>query len=1054
MHDLRKGLYEQVINRALASLIDAARAQGQTAHVAPLDPGEAHVVLASYMERLIGEALREVDGKDKLACQVQVCNEIIAHLRPRARGDDLAPDSIQVDAQQLRAIIERADALSGTEPRRPDTPLASGCLLTGTHLDPSLLTQLRKEIAAADQVDILCSFIKWGGVRVLADELRAFTARPSAVLRIITTSYMGATDLKAVEFLRALPNTTIKVSYDTSRTRLHAKAYVIQRATGFGSAYVGSANISQAALTDGLEWVVKISQYESPHLWDKVAATFETYWNDGEFVTYEHTDRPRLQLALQQERGPGDDGASLPNFDLRPYQFQQEILDAIAAERSVQDRHKHLIVAATGTGKTIVAGFDYRNFANEWRRNGRHGLPRLLFVAHREEILRQSRNVFRAVLRDQNFGDLLVGDETPISTDALFVSIQSYNSKNLSAQFAPSHFDYIVVDEFHHAAAPSYGDLLDHVRPQELLGLTATPERADGLDVLHRFDDHITAEIRLPDAVNRKLLAPFQYFCITDHSSASLDALQWTRGGYRISDLGKVYTGNDARAQLVIDKVRQIVLEVGKAKGLGFCVSVEHAQYMAAQFNRAGIRSEALSAESPDALRRTIQSRLRQTDINFIFVVDLYNEGVDIPEVDTVLFLRPTESLTVFLQQLGRGLRLCDGKDCLTVLDFVAQAHQNYRFDLKFKALLARQPHSLVTEIEQGLPHLPAGCMVHMERVAQQYILENVRRQISQNRNRLIEQLRTFQADTGRVPTLANFLDHYHLDPDDLYRRRLTWSRMRVEAGIASDFAETDEPALARGFRRIQHIDDPAWIRWLLATLDPAGATRDPSPATTPAESHWAMMLHFSIWGRHWLPEQPVESLDRLRRSPVLCSELIELLRYRLDGIRSIAPALELPFECPLSLHAQYTRDEILAGLGVWTMAEQREVREGVLHVPAIKADAFFVTLNKAETDYSPSTMYEDYAISESLFHWQSQSTTSEQSPTGQRYIRHRDAGNTILLFVRESKKQNNLACPYAFLGPADYVSHTGSRPMSITWRLRHPMPARLLRTNARLAVG
>ena len=1042
------GSYDHVLTAAIQQLIGVA-GKDTTACLEPLDVGDSHVFLARYLEKVISIVLESVPSKERLQEQVRLANRIIDQLREGTSDERMEAAKVVASAQRLTAILKL-----GLGHIRPDTPLSADCLLTGTSLDPSLLSQLRKEILTADRIDILCSFIKWGGIRVLGDELRGFANREGVSLRVITTSYMGATDYKAVEFLRALPNTTIKVSYDTQRTRLHAKAYMIHRDTGFGSAYVGSANLSEAAMTDGLEWVVKISQYESPHLWEKVQGTFETYWNDAEFVTFVEAERARLQKALQEESGAGqqqDNDAVF--FDLRPHEFQREVLDAIAAERA-REKHRHLVVAATGTGKTMIAAFDYRAYATAWRQGGKPGMPRLLFVVHREEILRQSLNTFRAVLRDRNFGDLMVGGVDPEAQEALFVSIQTYNSKQLAERYAQDHFDYVVIDEFHRAAAPWYQSLLGYIRPCELLGLTATPERADGLDVLAYFGDQATAEIRLPDAINRKMLCPFHYFCITDDASASLSSLQWSRGGYRTADLGQIYTGNDVRAKLIIDKACDILLDVRKAMGLGFCVSIEHAKYMAAQFNLAGIRSEALHAQSEDTTRRTIQTRLRRGEINFIFVVDLYNEGVDIPEVDTVLFLRPTESLTVFLQQLGRGLRLSDGKDCLTVLDFVAPAHRSYRFDLKFKALLSRQPHNLAREVEQGFPHVPAGCAVHLERVAQQYILENISRQLSQRRDRLVEQLRTFEEDTGKAPTLARFLDHFQLSTDDIYRRATTWSRLKVDSGLIGDFADPDEKLLQTGFRRIQHVDDADWIRWMRSVIDANNEHWAEEVGRDILSMRRALMMHVSIWGKGASAASERESVERLRRNTILCEELGELLSLRLASIRSVAPVLGLPFDCPMRLHCRYTRPEILAALGISTVEHQREVGEGVFFLRETQTDLLFVTLDKTEADYSPSTMYREYAINETLFQWQSQNATSEQSPTGKRYIYQRANGNTILLFVRQEKRENGLVQPYAFLGPVDYQSHHGSQPMTVIWRLRYPMPARLLRVTARLAIG
>jgi len=1008
-----------------------------------LDAGESYAALADYLRRVIADAFDGLDGEGKLTRQIELCNHIVKLLH------DAHPELLDADhtvaspGELLLSITGGAEGTALKAPERPDTPLAFGCLLTGTRLDPSLVSQIKKEIRSAERVDILCSFIKWSGLRIIEDELAAFVTQPEARLRVITTSYMGATDLKAIEHLAALPNTEVRVSYDTHRTRLHAKAYTFHRETGFGAAYVGSANLSQAAMTDGLEWTVKISQYETPHLWQKITATFDTYWNDAEFVPYGEEDRSRLQAALQEERTTAADGTTPYVFDLRPYGFQAEILDRLAAERELQQRNRHLVVAATGTGKTMVAAFDYRAW---WKEascpDGRR--PRLLFVAHREEILKQSLHTFRAVLRDHNFGDLLVGGREPAQTDYLFVSIQSYNSRGLNSH-PPDHYGYVVVDEFHHAAAASYEQLLGHIKPQVLLGLTATPERADNLDILKHFGGHISAEIRLPDAINRKLLSPFQYFGITD--AVDLSDVRWRRGGYDASELDRVLTGNDIRAQLIIDKVRERLLDPELARGLGFCVSIAHANYMAERFRQAGIPAEALSADSPADQRRTVQDRLVRREINFIFVVDLYNEGVDLPEVDTVLFLRPTESLTVFLQQFGRGLRLCDDKDCLTVLDFVGQAHRSFRWDLRLRALLADRETSLIDQIEQEFTRLPAGCTLQLERQARQYVLENVRRAVRQSHSTLVAELRTYAEGLGRMPRLAEFVEFFKLDLDDIYRRT-SWSRLCVEAGIRNDFADPDEADLAKGLRRIQHIASPEQIRRLQPILE--GESRFETGGDESLR-RWLMMLHLSLWPLSRRPESISAGQQRLASNPVLQAELADLLRFKLEQISSVPPRLMLPFVCPLSLHASYTRDEILAGLGHWTLETQPQMREGVLHMQTLPADVFFVTLDKTEKDYSPTTMYRDYAINERLFHWQSQSTTSVESPTGQRYIHHAERGHTILLFVREHKRINGLAAPYYFLGPADYQSHEGSRPISIVWRLRHPMPATLRRRTARL---
>jgi superfamily II DNA or RNA helicase/HKD family nuclease len=1037
------GLYEQVISAVVDGQIAEAQLSNLVAETRKLEVGDSHDYLAKYLAGCLRNAFRSLPVEARLQKQVELSNQVIDLLAEQV-PDAFGPARDKVArAELLRAILQ-------TPMERPDTPLSVSCLMTGTRHDPSLVSQLRKEVATADRVDILCSFIKWSGVRILEDALRMFGAAGRA-LRLITTSYMGATDLKAVEFLRGIPGASLRISYDTRRTRLHAKAYIIHRETGFGVAYVGSSNISQAALTDGLEWNVKISQSESPHLWDKVCATFETYWNDAEFVPYSEGSREQFRLALAEERaGDGEDASGAFFFDIKPYTYQEEILQKLRAERELHGRYRNLVVAATGTGKTVVAGFDYARY-KQATAGAAPGRPcRLLFVAHREEILKQSRRCFQTVLRDYNFGDLLVGRHEPAGLDHLFISIQSFNSRDISNAVPADHFDFVVVDEFHHAAAPSYRRLLEWVKPRVLLGLTATPERHDELDILTYFENHIAAEIRLPDAINRKLLCPFQYFGVSDE--VDYRGLRWQRGGYAIDDLDRVLTGNDVRARLVIEKVREILLEVGQARGLGFCVSIRHAEYMARVFNESGIPAVALSADSQNELRNTVQQQLITRTINFIFVVDLYNEGVDIPEVDTLLLLRPTESLTVFLQQLGRGLRLHEGKDCLTILDFIGQAHANYNFEGRFRALLGDSNRRVDDEIENSFAHLPAGCVVQLERLAREYVLENIRQAVSHNRNRLVQRIRNFEADTGLVLSLRNFVDYHRLDLDEIYQRDC-WSRLCAQAGVRDALAEPDTDRLAKGLRRLQHVNSGEQIKTLLAALPESAANRFVEPADE-VQRRILTMLHFSLWARDWRAASLAESVAKLLANPVLSSELHELLQYKLDSIDEVAPRVELPFVCPLQLHSDYSRDEILAALGIWTLDAQRDVREGVLFLRELRADVFFVTLNKTEGDYSPTTMYNDYAISETLFHWQSQSTTSAESPTGQRYIHHREDGGTVLLFVREDKRRNGLAVPYCFLGPTDYVSHEGSKPINIVWRLRHPLPAKLLRRAARLQIA
>lgn len=1040
---LKRGLYEQVINKSLDRELECS--DDIVTSTGKLDGAEAPQILSHYISELVEKGLRQVSSDD-ISGQLSLANRIVSAIADVTGDSDFDGMSVAERAEQLLAVAEKKNTLTAVtgefSPVRPETSLAASSLFTGSIHEPSMMSELKKEIQSADRVDMLVSFVKWSGLRLIIDELSEFTQR-GGKLRVITTSYMGATDVKAVEELRKLPNTEIRISYDTKRTRLHAKAYIFWRETGFSTAYVGSSNLSNAAISSGLEWNLKITAHDQPSTLDKISATFESYWNSHEFSLYSENDVQKLSQALSAEKYSGETADYL--FDINPYPYQQEILDRLKAERDIRGHFRNLVVAATGTGKTVISAFDYRRFRSE-----NAGKPcRLLFVAHRKEILEQSIKCFRGVLHDPNFGELFVGEHRPDSLDNLFVSVQTLNSRALTEAVSEDFYDFIIVDEFHHAAAPTYQQLLNYFKPRILLGLTATPERMDGENILRWFDNRIAAEIRLPEAIDRKLLCPFQYFGISD--SVDLSDVKWNRGGYERSALSKVYTGNDMRVFLILKQLRKYVTDMDGVKGLGFCVSKEHARYMSDKFNEAGITSECLTADSDNEFRHSVSKRISDGELRFIFTVDLFNEGVDIPAINTIMFLRPTESLTVFLQQLGRGLRLYDGKECLTVLDFIGQANKKYRFEEKFRALLSDSSRSVQGEIKNGFVALPKGCYLQLEKRAAEYILDNIKRSLG-NRNAIVQKLATFTEDTGKTLDLENFLTYYSLDISAIYATKFSFSRLCVMAGAREDFSEPLEDIVTKAMPRISAIDSRRWIEFLVDNL-PEISKRNESDFS-PLQLRMLTMLQFTIWQKTWQEcgfADMLEGFRRLSECPVLLGEILDVLYYNYDRIDFVDAPVDLGFECPLDLHCTYSRDQILAALD---FMKPGTVREGTKYLLDKKTDVHFVTLNKAEKDYSPTTMYEDYSINEVLFHWQSQSTTSQSSTTGQRYMNHRSMGVRELLFVREFKSGKLGAAPYTFLGLADFLSVTGSKPMNITWRLHEPIPAKYLRKTNKLVVG
>jgi superfamily II DNA or RNA helicase len=1044
MAELPKGIYELLVSQGLSRRL--AEIDPELIHRSQLDPADAHEVLGRHIADLAKRVLRSAGGDDAagLVRQVEAANRIAEAIRavaPTATNED---DLVSETRDLLYALLDQRSGPGPVRfPARPEVPLSATALLVNGRDQPRIGTEVQRELQSADSVDLLCAFIKWHGLRVLEESIGDLIRRGGR-MRVITTTYIGATERRAIDRLVEL-GAEVRISYETRMTRLHAKAWLFHRATGFSTAYVGSSNLSKAALLDGLEWNVRLSSVEQGHLLDTFRATFDEYWEDPAFESYDPKDesqRARFDEALAAERGgPTDLPINLTTLEVRPWGYQQEILDELTVEREVHDYWRNLVVMATGTGKTVVAGLDFRRLRDAGL------IDSLLFVAHRDEILTQSQATFRHIVRSGSFGERFVAGERPQEWRHVFASVQSLARLDLENELAPDRFDMVIVDEFHHASqeTKTYARLLEHLKPKVLLGLTATPERADGLDVRVWFDGRTAAELRLWEALERGLLAPFQYFGL--HDGTDLQHVRWKRGrGYDAAELTNVYTGHHARVLIILQALKDKITDIGRMRALGFCVSIEHADFMAARFTEAGIPSKSITSNSSREERRAALLQLRNRELNALFTVDLFNEGVDVPEIDTVLFLRPTESATVFLQQLGRGLRLSDEKPCLTVLDFIGNQHGEFRFDLRYRALTGVSRRGLVREVEHQFPTLPPGCHIDLDRVVTDIVLRNVQASLRINWNGLAAELRAL----GDV-SLTRFLEETGLELDDVYRRRRGgWTGLRRIAGMDARLPGPDDDRLSAALGRMLHVDDRerlTFIRGLLESPEP------PSLEKADNRAHrLLLMLHFSLWGANEPPAEMDAAFARLWSNPSRREELLELARTLDQQIGRITTPVLAGGPVPLHVHARYSRDEALAAFGV---ENPGSVRQGVKHVPDEKADVFFVTLRKTEKHYSATTMYQDRAITPQLFQWESQSTTSEASPTGQRYIHHRDQGSSIHLFLRESKESDgDLGAPaYLYAGTGRYVSHTGDRPLRIVWKLDYDLPADVFHA-ARVAAG
>lgn len=1023
------GTYETPVTKRLLERLTATESKNEFVRPAFTDATHDHrdrftdAITRVISDHLSSKLLRTDEASERI--------ELINALASLIDTDD------EIESETLLHAVYKASI--SEPPRFQPASLTGTSLLTNASGDLSMAAEIRREIQTADSVDLLCAFIKNSGIAVIRDQLE-YLRDNNVPLRVITSTYCGASDINAINRLVEEFGAHVKVGYESRDTRLHAKAWLFRRNSGFDTAYIGSSNLSNSALIDGVEWNVRASRTSTPEILSKFEAVFETYWNDNHYADYVPAeDRERLQNALKRERfGGSSDRIEISGLEVQPWPYQQAMLEALQAEREVHDRHRNLLIAATGTGKTVVAALDYKTLAEASK-----GKPSLLFVAHQRELLRQAMRTYREVLRDNNFGELFDGINTPHEATHVFATIQTLHKH--TASFAPDKFDIVVVDEFHHAEASTYKKVLDYVRPRELLGLTATPERGDGVNVQRFFDYRVAYELRLWDALNLGLVAPMHYFGINDETD--LRNVKWSRTSraYDTSSLSEFYVRlGDSRVKLILNELQKRVFDLTELKALGFCVSTDHARFMAERFTRFGINSTAIDWKASPTERDLAIQQLRDGDLKVLFTVNLFNEGVDIPELNTLLLLRPTESPIIFLQQLGRGLRKQPGKVC-TVLDFIGEQHTNFDFEHRYAALTGKRGKKLEKEIKDEFPSLPGGTHIQLDRVTQDRVLRNVKR-ISGSSIVKLRRLVQQEATTD----LSTFLDNTGVALEDLYRNRTDggWTRLLRSQGLLSEPAEESEVEnfLLSRIRSLIHVNDAVRAGRYLAILSEDGSHY---AAMSPQDQTFVRMLVTSIWANQngvKAPQDFDEALACMRSVSAFRSELQEIFNCKLDQSRVSPKPVTGPGSGVLFTHADYSRAELEAALRSAPLRKLMHLnREGVLHIEDAGVDLLFVTLAKDESSFSESTRYEDFPISSDLFQWESQSTTRLDSKDGQRYIHHQENGHSIYLCVRHTRNNSiGLANAFTFLGGVSHVSHKGEKPIRFEWLLERSMPAAL----------
>lgn len=1046
---LKNGIYEQIVTQLFETKLAQTDQTCFYIGERTMNGDEAVKLLTLHLSRIFE---RMLIGVEEMSTEEGTSNSQIVEKRINLANaiikklvDDFHIDSgnlLSAQAKILTAVIDKAqadypDLSKRLEEIMPTKGLVTGELFTGKTI--KLYTELQREICSANEIRLMVSFIKKRGLMLLLPQLKEFTDR-GGVLKVITTTYMKATDFEAVKQLANLKNTEIKITYDETSERLHAKAYIFLRDTGFDTAYVGSSNLSEQALDTGAEWNVKVTQIEQPRMMKTIKESFTASWNEPSYEAFiSGIDDERLKAALGDAVEWGIDFNPLRL--IRPFDYQKEILERLQMEREVKGHWRNLVIAATGTGKTVMAASDYKNFANS------HDRARLLFVAHREEILKQSHRTFQHVLRDYNFGDIWVGGHEPSSYEYLFASKDTLNNRIEALNLPRDYYDYIVIDEAHHITGDSYQKIVEYFTPKIFLGLTATPERMDCQDITQWFDGTISAEIRLDDALNKGLLAPFHYYGITD--SVDYTEVKWSAGKYVASELSRVYTYNDARTWVVLNALEKYLPKssLHNVRALCFCVTQDHAKYMASKFTLCGLKAEVLTSEN-SMMRGRLYNKLKSKEINFLFVVDMFNEGVDIPEVDTILFLRPTESLTVFIQQFGRGLRKAEGKTHVDIFDFVGNCRAEFNYTDRMRAIIGRTSMSVEEEMERNCPHLPLGCKITLEPKAKEYIMKNIRGAIQRFTTRKITALmQNFERNHSVPLSLSSFVDIYQVPLSRLYRDN-TWNQLLCESNLEYYPSNFNVELRRAVFRKWLATDSYTYFSFIQKLARANFKIRVNS--LSPVEQKRLLMLYYDLFETAGNFADLQEMVDSLADDEGFCHEIRETVELLLTQSKALEKEDNsgIP-NFPLKLHGIYTKAQIQVAIGTSTLDRKSPSREGAERNKALKLEAMYVDIVKNREEGS-TTDYDDKALSPYLFQWDTQNSVRPESPVGQAYI---NETQTMLLFVREQKTfadDKSRTMGYVYLGRVtlnkwEYKNLGARMQMQILWNMEEAIPGSVM---------
>ncbi|SFB07039.1 MULTISPECIES: DEAD/DEAH box helicase [unclassified Bacillus (in: firmicutes)] len=914
----------------------------------------------------------------------------------------------------------------------------------------NLLTELVKSMNECVRFYFSVAFVNFSGLQLLLDPLKE--AEQNGVKgKIITSTYLNFTDAKALEKIREFQNVDLKVFVTDKEIGFHTKAYIFEYQDSY-KVIIGSSNITQSALKSNIEWNVEIIAKEDATFIKEVLKEYDQLWEssvvaDQDFINrYEEFLKSMKKVQVTQQLIYENREYIVPN------RMQRRAMENLERLRSFGE-NKALVIAATGTGKTYMSAFDVKNVMPK----------KLLFIVHREEILKKAKETFEKLLPNDGltFG-LLTGNHKQKHVDYVFATIQTISK--CFDEFNRDEFDYLIIDEAHHATSPSYQDVLNYFEPEFTLGMTATPERSDSRNVFDLFDNNVALEVRLHEALEDELVIPFHYFGITDIDGIDLSDVSIVD----IDEITKRLKVNE-RVDFIIEKMNFYSHDGEKRKCLGFCAGREHAQYMAAEFNKRGYKSMVLLGDDGSDKRELYIKRLEDDadDLEFIFTVDIFNEGVDIPSVNTVLMLRPTNSPIIFIQQLGRGLRKYKDKSFLTVLDFIGNHNKTFLIALALNGSRYYDKESLKVAVATGFANIPGCTHIQMDRISQERILSQIDQENFNSMKYLREEYFEFKKlNQGRTPYyLRDYLKYDGApDPIKFVQREKTYLQFVAKAEKDDSLKALLQDDAFEGAMKelssklpLKRVYEFVIMKYLLDHEEISLETAKHEILKIVKEVDEDSVLHaLEVLNQDYYDSGQKKSnrklfdfangrlsktslFTRLLANPDYNKYIEDIMMY---GIFRYEKEFKGEYYgVPhLKLYEQYQMVDA-ALLSNYRKSHSAFRGSGLL---ANGNDYFlFIDLHKEE-DIDERLNYQDKFLDERYFQWQSPNSTSQGSERGQNIIHNDRRGINLHLFVRKYREIDGKTEPYIYIGKGDTVHYEGEKPITVKIKLDNEIPANL----------